>query len=345
MSAMSNIVEAAEDPFQVILEAHLPNILDQIQRTVEATSPKQSSLVSMCAYHMQTGGKRLRAILPLVVADALEHPPEQLIPFGAACEMLHNATLVHDDLQDGDQYRRGRATVWHHYGAPQAINLGDAMFYYAVLLAQELPFPAEVRERASRRLLLETLRVIDGQEQEFALKRNPHPSVEDYVRMVEGKTSGLFSLPIAGAAEICNAPQQMIATLERASCHLGVLFQVQDDVLDLYGDKGRDTRGSDIAEGKRSILVAHALETSNEQDRTWLTNILDQGRESTTVAQIEEVIAFFRRSGSLSFAIEVLHERRHNALAALREQNHRRLYTIVESLCERILQPIGAILQ
>src|SRR5437773_2405363 len=101
--------------------------------------------------------------MPLLTAQALGSDPERVVGFGAACEMLHNATLVHDDLQDGDLVRRGQLTVWNRFGVPQAINLGDAMFYFAVLLCQRADGPVR-REATVRRFLAGMLRVIDGQE-------------------------------------------------------------------------------------------------------------------------------------------------------------------------------------
>ncbi|MCK5796391.1 MAG: polyprenyl synthetase family protein, partial [Deltaproteobacteria bacterium] len=216
--------------FSELRETVLPQIMALLDEILVTASPTSSELVAMCRYHLDTGGKRLRALLPLIVAETLGTDAASLIPFGAACEMLHNATLVHDDLQDGDRQRRGRDTVWEHYGAPRAINLGDAMFYYAVLLLHRLDAPAPARERATKRLLLETLRVIDGQEREFLLKQESAPSLADYFAMVEGKTSGLFALPIAGAAELCDANDVVASALTESSRHLGVLFQIQDDV-------------------------------------------------------------------------------------------------------------------
>jgi geranylgeranyl pyrophosphate synthase len=138
-----------EERFSALREEYLPRVMGVISEVVETSTPGEG-LQTMCAYHMETGGKRLRALLPLMVAEALGKEAASMVPFGAACEMLHNATLVHDDLQDGDRQRRGRDTVWARFGAPHAINLGDAMFYYAVLLVQRVEATAEDRERASR---------------------------------------------------------------------------------------------------------------------------------------------------------------------------------------------------
>src|SRR5687767_3151075 len=95
-------------------------ILDAAREGCGATSP----MLEMVAYQMQSGGKRLRAIVPLLVAEALSVDPERVLPFAAACEALHNATLVHDDIQDNDCTRRGLPSAWAHFGMPRAINLG-----------------------------------------------------------------------------------------------------------------------------------------------------------------------------------------------------------------------------
>lgn len=324
--------------FARLREAALPQVVALIDEVVRQSTPPGSALIAMSRYHLETGGKRLRALLPLMVAEALGADAARVVPFGAACEVLHNATLVHDDLQDGDRQRRGRDTVWARYGAPQAINLGDALFYYAVLLLQRLEHPPAQRERASARLLRETLRVIDGQERELRLKEQPAPSLDDYFAMVEGKTSGLFALPLAGAAELCGAAPEVVEALVEASRHLGVLFQIQDDVLDLYGDKGRDARGSDIGEGKRSVLVVHALNHASADDARWLREVLGRERSETSSDDIAQASALFERVGSLDFALEELQRRRHAALQSPA------LKTLLDGLCDLFLAPIAPLI-
>jgi len=294
----------------------------------------------MCDYHMETGGKRLRALLPLLVGEALGVEARRMVPFGAACEMLHNATLVHDDLQDGDMFRRGRMTVWNRYGMPQAVNLGDAMFYFAVLLTQRLDAPALRREQATRLLVSETLRVIDGQEREFHLKGKPQVSLEDYFTMVEGKTSGLFALPMAGAATLCDAEEVLCLGLAEAARHMGVLFQIQDDTLDLYGDKGREQRGSDIAEGKRSALVVHALATAGASDAAWLRELLDRDRAATSQAEIDRAIELLARVGSLRFALDEMARRKALALAVPAIEARPELQALVRGMCDLFMKPI-----
>jgi hydroxymethylglutaryl-CoA reductase len=330
--------------FAQLRDSHWPQIRELLGTVVEGSSPDLSTLVGMCDYHMDTGGKRLRALLPLMVTEALGGDIDHAIPLGAACEMLHNATLVHDDLQDGDLVRRGRMTVWNKFGVPQAINLGDAMFYWAVLLCQRIEIPAARREALSRRLLVDTLRVIDGQEREFELMAQPDAGVSDYFRMVEGKTSGLFALPMAGAAELCEADPALVKGLAESARHMGVLFQIQDDTLDLYGDKGRDVVGSDVAEGKRSALVMHSFETLGETDGARLAAILDTDREATTSEMIGEALALMEKAGALAYALDEIASRKKQALTVPAVQEHPRVSTLVGGICDLFLKPIQPLL-
>src|SRR5690606_9039080 len=126
------------------------------------------------------------------------------------------------------------------------------------------------------------------------------PTLADYFAMVEGKTSGLFALPMAGAAELCGAAPELVEGLAEAARHMGVLFQIQDDTLDLYGDKGRELRGADIAEGKRSALVVHALGELADNERAWLVEVLDKERSETSQEEIDRACELLKDCGSLA---------------------------------------------
>jgi geranylgeranyl pyrophosphate synthase len=331
--------------FERLRETYLPQIHQLIDQVAEEEAPQGSSLVEMCRYHMKTGGKRLRALLPLAVAEAFGEDPAALVPFGAACEMLHNATLVHDDLQDRDRVRRGEETVWVRFGEPRAINLGDAMLYWTLLLAGRLQCTSAKRERVSTRILRETLRVVDGQEREFLLKDIAQPSIDDYFDMVEGKTSGLFSLPVAGAAAFCDVPDDVIDELEIAAGHLGVLFQIQDDVLDLYADKGREHRGTDICEGKISALVVHFLGHAPEAKADWLRDVLEAPRDEVGIEQIDEAARLFREHGSLDYALGEIDRRRRLACDTKFFGDYPPVEELLCGMADVFLRPIEAVIE
>jgi geranylgeranyl diphosphate synthase type I len=194
-------------------------------------------------------------------------------------------------------------------------------------------------------VLRETLRVIGGQELELAMLRAEAPTLDQYEAMVEGKTSGLFALPMAGAAELCGAAPELARGLQQAAGHLGVLFQIQDDVLDLFADKGRDQRGSDIREGKRSILVVHALQQLPPDDAARLREILDLDREQTGSEEVQQALELLAQAGSLSFALEQIAHRRDRALAVSELKRAPGLRQLVVAICELFLQPIQPVLE
>ncbi len=321
-------------------DRHLDDILACIEDAIVRESPAGSSLVPMCNYHFSTGGKRLRAMFPLLIADALEVDPKRLVPFAAACEMIHNATLVHDDLQDGDRMRRDQETIWVRYGSARAINLGDAMLYWAILLVDKLDHSAEHRLICTRRIARDIIRVVDGQEREFLLKEMQPPSIKQYFTMVEGKTSGLFALPAAGAAELCDAPADLIEAIERATVDLGVIFQIQDDILDLYGEKGRGERGSDLKEGKISALVVHFLQNAPPQDALWMRQLLEAPREQVDMPAIERATALFAEHGSLEFALDEIARRMQSATQSATLAAHPRIASLLHKMAQLFIEPI-----
>ncbi len=313
---MSETQPALRSRFDALGRRWWPAIQAEMTAVTATACQDGSALRRMADYQLATGGKRLRAILPILVADALHADPARVVPFGAACEMLHNASLVHDDLQDGDRVRRGRPSVWAQFGSAQAINLGDGMIAMTVLLLQRLDAPAEARERATRRLLLEMLRVIEGQVLDVALKAEDDISLDDYLAMVEGKTSRLFALPLSGAAMLCGAGDAIEEALVEAACHLGVLFQVQDDILDLYGPETDGPAGGDIREGKLTILTSHCLRTAAPGHASALRSVLTEPRDQTTGEDVAFAAALLRSTGSLDFALDEL-DRRRDAVAAI----------------------------
>ncbi len=323
-----------------IRERYLPDVVFLLEDVVREAQLGDSGLAEMCRYHFRTGGKRLRALLPLLVADCLGEDPARMLPMGAACEMLHNATLVHDDVQDGDEARRGHETVWHRFGVARAINLGDAMFYFTLLLVQRMSVASERREVLARRILVETLKVIDGQEQEFALRANAQPTLAQYFDMVEAKTARFFVLGMAGSAEMLGREFKVVEGLTEGARQLGILFQIQDDVLDLYGDKGRDQRGSDIAEGKRSFLAVHALENALPEDARWLLGVLDKDRADTSPTDVDRAADLYARLGSLPFAVREMHARRQAALTAVEMLGQPGLSAMMGCILETVLEPI-----
>lgn len=336
-----------EQAFRELTESHMGQVLASMAQAVGEAGLEGSSLEMMLRYHMETGGKRLRAMLPLAVAGALGTRPEALVGFGAACELIHNATLVHDDLQDGDEVRRGALTIWKKFGPAQAINLGDAMLYLAPVCLEQVKASPGARQKVLARVFRDVLKVIDGQEREFALQQAATDDIDAgaYRRMVRGKTSGLFALPMAGAAVLCEAPPEVIDALEEAAGHLGVLFQIQDDILDLYGEKGRGEFGSDLREGKISALVVAFWQRANDADRRRLMRLLRADRQECSDDEVRWAIDAFREQGALADCLAEIDQLRGQALASAAFSAYPDLRRLLEGLAQIFLAPIRDIME
>ncbi len=290
--------------------------------------------------HLATGGKRLRARLALAAAQALGASVESAVPWAAACELLHNATLVHDDLQDGDELRRGHPTTWVRHGMPSAINAGDLLLVLPTLAIEKVPASDSVRWHLSRALAFDATRVIRGQVAEFEMTRLKNPTLAGYNAAIEGKTSPLFELPVVGAAMIAGRSVEESRALGLPFNTLGTLFQIQDDTLDLYGEKGRDAPGADIREGKPSALVVTHLEHF-PAEREEILAILDLPREQTPASAVSELIARFRDAGTLDRVLKRMKREAAEASEQMAMMGEPELGQLLDELIGRVVVPIG----
>ncbi len=258
---------------------------------------------AMVVQHLTTGGKRIRARLALAAASALGADPADAIAWAAACELLHNASLVHDDLQDGDRMRRGEPTLWVRHGEAQAINAGDLLLMLPTLALDGVGAGPSVQWRLARALARFAADTVRGQSLEMSLRDSRRFGWADYLRAIEGKTSGFFALPIFGAAVLAGRSDEEADALATEFTRIGTVFQLQDDVIDLYGEKGRESVGADLREGKVSALVVEHL-TLYPGDTPWLVALLDAPRQETSDAQVREAILRFRDGGALEEVLD-----------------------------------------
>lgn len=316
--------------------ADLDAVLSRM-RTMGGDDPVLGSIVRE---HLATGGKMLRARLALAAAEALGTTREAVIAWAAAVEMLHNATLVHDDVQDGDRVRRGLPTVWARHGVPQAINAGDLMLMLPYRLVGQVPVPDAQRWQLCRALAEAAEATVRGQALELALCGDEWPSVADYRAVCEGKTGALFALPVVGAAIAAGETAEMAEGLARVFAEAGVFFQMQDDVLDLYGDKGRDRRACDLYEGKISALVVAHIEAFPEE-RAALLGLLRTPREETRAQDVEVWVRRFSESGTLDRVLGWMRQSRVRMESDSGAMRHRGLGQLLEELLRTFERPIA----
>ncbi len=205
------------------------------------------------------GGKAVRPALALLSAEAAGAAPEVGIPGAVAVELVHNFSLLHDDLMDGDEQRRHRDTVWKVHGPAQAILVGDALF----ALANELLLELGTVEagRATRRLTTATRKLIDGQAQDISYEHRERVTVAECLEMEGNKTGALLACAVSIGAVLGGADDRTADKLEEYGYHLGLAFQAVDDLLGIWGDPestGKQT-WSDLRQRKKSLPVVAAL--------------------------------------------------------------------------------------
>lgn len=287
--------------------------------------------------HLDAGGKRIRARLALASCHALGGYAEDAIDWAAAVELLHNASLVHDDIQDGDRTRRGRPALWARYGAAQAINTGDLLLmlpfralngYSAAVQAALVQILAEYAESTAR-----------GQIRELALSASPDKGWDDYFDAVSGKTGTLFALPVRGSAELAGLMPDEARELASALSSIGVLYQLQNDLLDLFDAKGRGSRGSDIYEGRLSAVVLTHLD-AHPEDGSALFDVLAKPRHETTPLEVERLIKRFLEAGAAAELLARI-ERLASELLAADPLNHNAgMHAVASELVAQVLRPL-----
>lgn len=305
----------------------------ELERRLRVAVEGDGVLFDAARYHLDTGGKRLRALLPPWLAHNLGGDAQLALDLGVAFELVHNGTLVHDDLQDGDTQRRGLPTVWSRYGMPQAVNVGTALLLLGI--AQVLKSPIGVRLIADVNLSI--LRIVEGQALEFELHEDPRPTPEKWRRMADGKTGALFGACFLGGARAAGLGDTDSDAMQRLGCELGVFFQLQDDLLDLVGDKGREVPATDIAEGKISWPVAWVATHAPALERDRLMAIVRAPRGDTSTAMIEEALQIMRTTGALDACVR--------ELAGMARAIERAPFAgAAPGLVERVLAPISHVI-
>ena len=286
----------------------LPAIERELQRQVaKSDAPETHAFHEMLTYHMgwtgegagpRAAGKRVRPLLMLLTVAASGGEWQQALSPAAAIELIHNFSLVHDDIEDDSPTRRGRETAWKKFGVPMAINIGDALFSIAgqAVLDASVNYPAEVVARAANVLQHACIALTRGQYLDMSYERQSSLTVDDYWPMVEGKTAALLSACTELGAIFGGADEAAVINYTWFGQDLGLAFQVQDDILGIWGDEQQTGKSaaSDLVEGKNSLPVLHGLAHSEEFARRW-----DMGAIHPN--ETEQLAQMLKDAGSYTF--------------------------------------------
>lgn len=324
-----------------IQKTMLKAVEEELQRQVaRLDQPRTLPFHEMLTYHMgwtgegagpEATGKRIRPLLVLLSTAASNNESEEKTegkensPYwlhaksaAAAVELIHNFSLVHDDIQDNSDKRRGRNTVWVKWGAPMAINAGDALFVIANQAIVDLVefYPASVVVKAAKILNDTCLDLTRGQFLDMSYEEHSDLGIDDYWPMVGGKTSALLSACTHIGALLGGADEATQESYRLFGYHLGLAFQVQDDILGIWGDESvtGKSAASDLVEGKNSLPILYGLGKQGSFAKRWMQGPI-------MANEVKEVAAMLEDEGGKSYAKDVAEKETQKALEFLSKAN------------------------
>jgi len=277
------------------LKARAGMISEAIEEHLPVVHPRE--LYAAGRHLVDAGGKRLRPSMLLMAAEAVGGDPKVVVPAAVSIELVHNFTLIHDDIMDNAETRRGRPSVHVKWDEAGAILAGDTLYSKAfeILTAAEAPAPEDMI--ASVKMLARTCAAIcEGQWLDMEFERRDRVTEAEYLEMIEKKTGVLYGAAAWMGARLSGAPEKQAEGLERFGRLVGMAFQIQDDVLDLTAPAevlGKP-RGGDLAEGKKTLIMIHAMDRGAEVEIF--------GKRNATGQEIETALETLQASGSIDYA-------------------------------------------
>lgn len=329
----------------------LPRLEDEMHVVLHNEETAVAQHYGMLHYHMgwaneelkpqrYPSGKRIRPMLCLLACAEIGGDPVQAIPAATAIELLHNFSLIHDDIEDGDEVRRHRPTVWKLWGAPQAINVGDGLFALAFAALQRSRRYGVASRTTLRALDLFTqscLALTEGQHLDMRFEQRATVRTEEYLRMIRGKTAALIGASAAIGAVVGGATEAQVEAFQSFGRAAGLAFQIQDDILGIWGDPAVTGKaaGNDILRRKKSLPILYTLnhKSIGEPFAALLSNQLDE-------SNVALAIAYMNQAGARAYAEGIVQTHFDNSLAALKKVLGNRteqsmLWALVDSLLHR----------
>ena len=294
------------------LSSQIAESAEKVNRFIEKVVDLEDEpkLLYRAARHIiDAGGKRLRPFLVLKSCKLVGGREKDAIPTAAALELLHTFTLLHDDIMDQDEKRRGVPTVHNQWGVPIAIVAGDLLFAKVYETITKFTDPKQVAPKRILQVLKEiseaTITICEGQTRDMMFESKETVSEDEYFRMIQAKTAALFEVSARCGGILGGANKSQVERLGEFGRYAGIAFQVIDYVLGLIADEKvlKKPVGSDIREGKRTLIVVHALEKASKKQKKRILETL--GNKSASPERIRETIELINSLGAIDHAKEV----------------------------------------
>jgi len=299
-------------------------INEYLMRSLDVIEDKR--LKAAMAHYPAAGGKRLRPILATIVCEAVGGKAQKAIPFGSALEIVHNFTLVHDDVMDEDDTRRGIRTVHAQYGIPEAILAGDALFARAFEVVSDTDADAADVVKLTNIMAKSVRLLAEGQQMDMDFEDAKKITSDDYLKMIERKTAVLYSAAAQGGVIVGGGTEAQEEALFEYGRLIGLGFQIWDDVLDLRSDK--ETFGkpvlNDIKNGKKTLIVVNGLEDMSAVEKKQFLKAL--GNKKASQSQLRLARDLLEDVGAVDHAVMVangLVAKAKDRLSVVKESKHK----------------------
>lgn len=285
------------------------------------------------------GGKRFRPFLTMVSCQSVSGDPEKALPLAAGLELIHNFTLVHDDIMDHSVLRRNLPAVHVKFGEPAAILAGDLLFAKAfeAVLSTSIDFP--VFKQLQQDFIDCIIAICEGQQLDMEFEVRKTVTEQEYLEMISKKTGALFELSAKGGGLVGGGTSQQVAALQTYGMTLGLAFQIWDDYLDMSSTKtmlGKDI-GNDIRNGKKTLIAVHSLTHATGRQKKLLDDCF--GNRDASEHDVALVYDLFRQLGSVDYAQQRAMQfvtQAKEALSVLKQSEAKELlYQLIEYTIQR----------
>jgi len=257
----------------------------------------------------------------LMVYEALGGKAEEIAPLAVIPEVIHNGTLAVDDVEDESEFRRGKPCIHRIYGVDIAINMGNTMYYYPMLVLDWINLPRDKKLAIFEEYIRMMLKLSFGQAMDIAWHRGLVEEIDEnqYLQMTLFKTGALAGFAAKVAAIMADVEEERAEKLRRFAELIAVAFQIQDDILNIVGEEEKYGKeiGGDITEGKRTLMVIHALRNLPEAEAKRLKEILNM--KTADKELIAEAIDLLKKAGSVDYAKDISKKLAEQAVKVLRE--------------------------
>ena len=314
------------EAFYAQTEAMRTALNDEMKAVLKFNGEQPDLFHGMMHYHMGwvdenlqpeqvNAGKQIRPILLLLTCQAAGGDWQQAVPAAAAIELVHNFSLIHDDIEDASPTRRGRLTAWKIWGIEQSINAGDAMFALAHIAMNRLfdrGVPAEIVVKALRRFDETCVHLTQGQNLDMAFETMDVVQVDEYIKMITGKTAVLLSLCTELGALIAGADAETVENYHQFGLQTGLAFQMKDDILGIWGDEAviGKSASTDISTKKKTLPVLYGLAESADLRQLY-------GQVETNGVFVETAVSLLTDCGARDYATTKAIDYTDSALAHL----------------------------